>query len=71
MSTYCLKCRTKTENKDETKEKTKNNRMILKSICAICGKRKNMFLKKTSPAINSPETKSLGAGCREVILVDD
>ncbi len=66
MSTYCLKCRTKTENKDETKEKTKNNRIMLKSICAICGRKKSMFLKKTSP-----ETKSLGAGCREVILVDD
>ncbi len=64
MSTYCLKCRTKTENVNETTERTKNNRMILKSICAICGKRKNMFLKKTvSPAI--------GAGCREVILIDD
>ncbi len=75
MSTYCLKCRTKTENINETTEKTKNNRMMLKSICAICGKRKNTFLKKTSPATVSPVTKSLGAGypnvVREVILVDD
>ncbi len=71
MSTYCLKCRTKTENVNETTEKTKNNRIILKSICAICGRRKNMFLKKMTPAILSPEKISLGAGCREVILVDD
>jgi len=61
MSTYCLKCKTKTENKDEKTEKTKNNRIMLKSICAICGKRKSMFL----PAVKS------GAGCPDVILVDD
>ncbi len=71
MSTYCLKCRTKTEDVNETTEKTRNNRMMLKSICAICGKRKNKFLKKTSPETVSPAINSLGAGCREVILVDD
>ncbi len=60
MSTYCLKCKTKTENKDETREKTKNNRMMLKCICAICGRKKSMFLKS-------------GAGlCPDrVILIDD
>jgi hypothetical protein len=75
MSTYCLKCRTKTENINETTEKTKNNRIILKSFCAVCGKRKNMFLKKTSPAIASPATSPaknlLGSGYPNIILVDD
>ncbi len=61
MSTYCLKCRTKTENKDETTEKTKNNRIMLKSICAVCGKKKSMFLKK----------QQVGSGVDRVILIDD
>lgn len=58
MSTYCLKCRTKTENKDETTETTKNNRIMLKSICVVCGRKKSMFLKK----------QQVGSG---VILIDD
>ncbi len=60
MLTYCLKCKTKTENKDEMTEKTKNNRMMLKSICAICSRKKSMFLKR-----------QVGSSVDRVILIDD
>ena len=43
MDIYCVKCRTKTSNKDETTGTSKNGRKMLKAKCAKCGTTKNVF----------------------------
>jgi len=43
---YCLKCKKRTTTKKIEKTISKNKRPLLKGICAICGKKKSVFLKK-------------------------
>ena len=42
---FCLKCKVKTESIEVKREKTKNDRIILKGICVKCGKKKAQFVK--------------------------
>ena len=44
METYCVSCKKKTANVNSNIRKTKQNRLILLSNCAICGK-KSTFIK--------------------------
>ena len=44
--TYCLVCKKNTENKEPKIVKTKNNRLMLLSKCAICGNKKSKFIKE-------------------------
>ena len=48
MKLYCVKERQFTDNVLGSEEyaKTKNNRTLLKAICASCGKTKSSFVKK-------------------------
>ena len=46
MLSYCLVCRKNTENKDSKVAKTKNNRLMLSSKCAICHNKKSRFIKE-------------------------
>ena len=48
MLTYCVKCRKKknTENVNSKISKTKNNRLIMQSKCAVCGIKKSRFVKE-------------------------
>ena len=46
MQTYCVSCKTNTENKDAKVIKTKNGRLMLKSICSVGGNKKTRFVKK-------------------------
>ena len=43
---YCSKCRTKTENKNETTE-LKNNRSFVKADCVVCETKKHSFIPNT------------------------
>ena len=43
MKTYCLKCKTNTDNIDPKMFKTKNNRLLMQSICSVC---KSRFVKE-------------------------
>ena len=43
MLTYCLVCKRNTENKEPKVVKTKNNRLMLSSKCAICGKKVKIY----------------------------
>ena len=45
MLTYCLKCKSDTENVDSIVLKSKNGRTILLSKFAICGRKKLRFIK--------------------------
>ena len=45
---YCLKCKKKTESLNLEKRITTNNRSLLFSTCAICGKKKTQFISNKS-----------------------
>ena len=44
MSSYCLKCRQKTESINPRVSKTDNGKSVI-SKCAICGTKKSRFIK--------------------------
>ena len=46
MKTYCVKCRTNTENIDPKIFKTKNNRLLMQSTCTDCRNKKPRFVKE-------------------------
>ena len=46
MHTYCVSCRKNTENKNAKVFKTKNGRLMLKSVCSVCRNKKSRFVKK-------------------------
>ena len=45
METYCISCKKYTANKYSSARKTKQNRLMLFSNFAICGKKKLTFIK--------------------------
>ena len=47
MKTYCFVCKKETENKNPKAFKTKNERLILKSICSVCNNKKSRFISKS------------------------
>ena len=46
MKTYCLKCKKDTKNVDSKIFRTKNNRLLMQSICSDCKNKKSRFVKK-------------------------
>ena len=46
MNTYCLKCKKTTKDLNSKGFITKNNKYIVKSICAICKSKKSKFISK-------------------------
>ena len=46
METYCVSCRKYNSNQNSSVRKTKQNRLMLLSNCAICDKKKNQLLLK-------------------------
>ena len=46
MKTYCLKCKTNTDNIDPKMFKTKNNRLLMQSKCNVCKNKKSRFVKE-------------------------
>ena len=46
MKTYCIVCKKDTENKHPKVFRTKNGRIILKSICSVCNNKKSRFISK-------------------------
>ena len=66
MKTYCVKCRTNTENIDPKIFRTKNNRLLMQSSCSDCRNKKSRFVKKqeaegllSNLGINTPFSKIL------------
>ena len=43
MQTYCASCK-KTGNNNAKAINTKHGRLMLKSICTVCGKKKSRFI---------------------------
>ena len=46
MKTYCLKCKTNTDNIDPKMFRTKNNRLLMQSKCSVCETKMSRFLKE-------------------------
>ena len=46
MKTYCMKCRTDTENIDPKMLRTKNNRLVMQSKCSVCRIKKSRLVKE-------------------------
>ena len=46
MKTYCVVCKKNTENKNPKDFKTKNERLISKSVCSVCNNKKSRFISK-------------------------
>ena len=46
MKTYCVKYRKDTKNIDPKIVRTKNNRLVMKSKCSVCGIKKSRFFKE-------------------------
>ena len=46
LSCYCLKCRKNTESKNPKVAKTKNERIMFLSKCAVCDSKKSKFIKE-------------------------
>ena len=64
MKTYCVKCRTNTENIDPKIFRTKNNRLPMQSTCSDCKNKKSQFVKEqdakgllSNLGINTPFSK--------------
>ena len=45
MEAYCLSCKKHTAKEASNVRRTKQNRLMLLSNCAICGKKKSTFIK--------------------------
>ena len=45
MKPYCLKCRANTENINPSVSSTSNGKAMILSKCAICGRKKLIFIK--------------------------
>ena len=45
MKNYYVSCKKYTANKNSSVTKTKQNKLMLLSNCAICGKKKSTFIK--------------------------
>ena len=43
METYCISCKKNTANENLSVRKTKQNRLMLLSNCAVCSKKKINF----------------------------
>ena len=46
MLSYCLKCQENTESKNPKVARTKNERIMLLSICGVCDSKKSKFIKQ-------------------------
>ena len=46
MKTYCVKCKTNTDNIDPKMFRTKNNRLLMQSKCSVCKNKKSRFVKE-------------------------
>ena len=46
MKTYCVKCKTNTDNIDSKTFRTKNNRLLMQSKCNNCKNKKLTFVKE-------------------------
>ena len=47
QTTYCVSCRKNTGNRNAKVFENKNGRLMIKSICNVCGNKKSRFISKS------------------------
>ena len=45
METYCVSCKKNSVNKHSSVRRTKQNKLMLASNCAVCGKKNSRLIK--------------------------
>ena len=56
--TYCLSCKKNTKNINQKMVKTKYNRLMMLSKCAICNNKKSKFISQRSGlGLNTPQNR--------------
>ena len=50
MNSYCVVCKRKTDSVNPKPVRTKNGRLMIQSICKVCGKKKSTFVKEQEAA---------------------
>ena len=58
MKTYCVTCRTNTDNIDPKMFKTKNNRILMQSKCSVCKNKKSRFVKEAKGLLSELSIKT-------------
>ena len=48
METYCVSCKKSTVNVNSSVRKTKQNKLMLLSNCAVCDKKETLEIKKST-----------------------
>ena len=66
MNSYCLLCKKDTENINPKIVRTKNNRLMMLSKCAICSNKKSRFISQGSGlldnlGLNTPQNRMKNA----------
>ena len=66
MNSYCVSCTKNTENTNQKMVKTKNNRLMILSKCAICNNKKSRFISQGSGfldslGLNTPQSRMKNA----------
>ena len=66
MNSYCLSCKKNTENTNQKIVRTKNNRLMMLSKCAICDNKKSRFISQGSGlfdslGLNTPQNRMKNA----------
>ena len=66
MNSYCLSFKKNTENTNQKMVKTKNNRLMILSKCAICNNKKCRFISQGSGlfdslGLNTPQNRMKNA----------
>ena len=66
MNSYCWSCKKNTENTNQNMVKTKNNRLMILSKCAISNDKKSRFISQGSGlfdslGLNTPQNRMKNA----------
>ena len=70
MLSYCLKCRKNTESINPKVSKTKNDKTIILSKCAVCDSKKSKFIKEQQ-AIGSLSNLGIKTPLNKIPLLVD
>ena len=68
MKTYCLRCKTRTEDRGSMIKTTKNNRRLLTSLCSECNAKKARFV--SSQRGSGIDRKNVVKKIRKIAKID-
>ena len=66
--TYCIVCKKDIENRNLKVFKTKNGRIILKSICNVCNNKKSRFISNDQKGYDSLSNLGINTSLSKIPL---